>query len=265
MSSFLSKAIDWGLRKSPWIIHFNAGACNGCDIEVVDALTPRYDVERFGILQQGTPRHADVLVCTGAVTLQTRDRLRQIYEQMPQPKFVIAVGACACTGGIFDGCYCVAGGIDSAIPVDIYVPGCAARPEALLDAVVKLLGSLEQQQRAGQKKQAQLAQTKVPPKKPAEDVLDTPPDPQRLLVWQQIAALWGQMSEEEKDQAVKLWQSLPEVEKEAALQVAGPQIDGAFPFAAAASAYTEPFATEPAALEPIPIEPAEGPPAAPTA
>jgi len=230
MGSLLAKAIDWGLRKSPWIIHFNAGACNGCDIEVVDALTPRYDVERFGILQQGTPRHADVLVCTGAVTLQTRDCLRQIYEQMPQPKFVIAVGACACTGGIFDGCYCVAGGIDSAIPVDMYVPGCAARPEALLDAVVKLLGSLEQQQRAGQK----LAQEKAPHKKPAEDVLDTPadePDPQRILAWQQIAALWGQMSEQEKIRAEELWRDLPDSEKEAAIQATNPLVDGNLPFA----------------------------------
>ncbi|MDO4581040.1 MAG: NADH-quinone oxidoreductase subunit B family protein [Bacillota bacterium] len=147
--NILEKAVDWGRRKSPWIIHFNAGACNGCDIEVVDALTPRFDVERFGMLQKGTPRHADVLVCTGAVTLQTRDRLVQIYEQMPEPKFVLAIGTCACTGGIFDGCYCVAGGIDAAIPVTAYVPGCAARPEAIIDAVVKLLTALEAGQKAG--------------------------------------------------------------------------------------------------------------------
>ena len=228
--SLLAKAIEWGQRKSPWIIHFNAGACNGCDIEVVDALTPRYDVERFGILQQGTPRHADVLVCTGAVTLQTRDRLKQIYEQMPQPKFVIAVGACACTGGIFDGCYCVAGGIDSVIPVDIYVPGCAARPEALLDAVVKLLGALEQQQRAGQK----LAQESAPRKKPAADVLDTPTyelDPKRIMAWQHIASLWGQMSEEEKNYAEELWRNLPEEEKQAAINAASPLMDASMPFA----------------------------------
>jgi len=144
----IQKAVDWGRRKSPWIIHFNAGACNGCDIEVVDALTPRYDIERFGMTLQGTPRHADVLVVTGAVTLQTRDRLRQIYEQMTEPKFVLAVGTCACTGGIFDGCYCVAGGVDSTIPVDAYIPGCAARPEAIIDAVVKFLSALEAGQKA---------------------------------------------------------------------------------------------------------------------
>ncbi|MCL1873909.1 MAG: NADH-quinone oxidoreductase subunit B family protein [Clostridiales bacterium] len=146
--NIIEKAIDWSRRKSPWIIHFNAGACNGCDIEVVDALTPRYDVERFGMLLKGTPRHADVLVCTGAVTLQTRDRLKRIYEQMPEPKFVLAVGTCACSGGIFEDCYCVSGGMDTVVPVSAYIPGCAARPEAILDAVVKLLTSLEKSQKA---------------------------------------------------------------------------------------------------------------------
>ncbi len=140
----VKKAILKGTLKSPWVIHFNAGACNGCDIEVIDALTPRYDLERVGILKQGSPRHADVLVCTGAVTLQTRERLIQIYQQMSDPKFVIAVGTCACTGGIFKDCYCVTGGIDTVIPVDVYVPGCAVRPETILNAVDKLLSSLEE-------------------------------------------------------------------------------------------------------------------------
>jgi len=139
--------IDWGRRKSPWILHFNTGACNGCDIEVLDSLTPRYDVERFGLLLKGSPRHADVLVCTGAVTLQTKDRLLQVYEQMAEPKFVIAVGTCACSGGIFHDCYAVSGGIDSVIPVDVYLPGCAARPEAIINAVAKLLKALHNKQR----------------------------------------------------------------------------------------------------------------------
>ncbi|HHT86584.1 MAG TPA: NADH-quinone oxidoreductase subunit B family protein [Clostridiales bacterium] len=135
------KLVSWGQKKSPWIIHFNAGACNGCDIEFIDSLTPKYDIERIGILQHGSPRHADILICTGAVTLQTRDRLIQIYEQMASPKYVIAVGTCACTGGIFNGCYCVMGGIDTTIPVDVYLPGCAVRPEAVIDAIDKLLNS----------------------------------------------------------------------------------------------------------------------------
>lgn len=142
----IKKAVQWGTKKSPWIIHFNAGACNGCDIEVVDALTPRFDLERVGTIKQGSPRHADILICTGAVTLQVRDRLLQIYEQMPEPKFVIAVGACACSGGIFNDCYCVTGGIDTVIPVDVYVPGCAIRPEVLISAVTKLLEKLEKKE-----------------------------------------------------------------------------------------------------------------------
>ncbi len=140
----MEKAIRWGTRKSPWIIHFNAGACNGCDIEVVDALTPRFDLERAGVTKQGSPRHADVLVVTGAVTLQVRDRLVQIYEQMSEPKFVVAVGACACSGGVFKDCYCVTGGVDSVIPVDVYVPGCAVRPEALISAITQLLERAEE-------------------------------------------------------------------------------------------------------------------------
>ena len=137
------KVLNWARRKSPWVVHFNAGACNGCDIEVIDALTPRFDLERFGIMLKGTPRHGDVLIVTGAVTMQTRDRLRRTYEQMAEPKFVVAVGACACTGGVFDGCYCVCGGVNDVIPVDAYIPGCAARPEALIDAVVKLLSTIK--------------------------------------------------------------------------------------------------------------------------
>ncbi len=138
----LNKIITWARIKSPWIIHFNSGACNACDIEVVAALTPRFDIERFGILLKGTPRHADVLVCTGPVTRQIKDRLVRIYEQMPEPKFVVAVGTCACSGGVFKGCYNVLGGIDSAIPVSAYIPGCSVRPEAIIDGVVKLLSSI---------------------------------------------------------------------------------------------------------------------------
>lgn len=149
--NILQKAINWGTRKSPWIIHFNAGACNGCDIEVIDSMTPRFDLERMGVVQQGSPRHADILVCTGSATLQTRDRLKQIYEQIPSPKFVIAVGSCACTGGIFDGCYCITGGIDTVIPVDVYIPGCAVRPEAIISAVDKLLNTLKPQPKGDEK------------------------------------------------------------------------------------------------------------------
>ena len=139
----IDKVINWARLKSPWILHFNTGACNACDIELIAALTPRFDVERFGVQLKATPRHADILVCSGPVTRQIRDRLIRIYEQMPQPKFVVAVGTCATSGGVFQGLYNVLGGIDQAIPVDAYIPGCPASPQAIIDGVVKLLQSLE--------------------------------------------------------------------------------------------------------------------------
>ena len=138
----LNKLARWSRIKSPWILHLNSGACNACDIEVIDALTPRFDVERLGVLLKATPRHADVIVATGPVTRQMRDRLIRIYDQVPDPKFVIAVGACAMSGCVYRGAYNILGGLDQAIPVDIYVPGCPVRPDAVLDAVVKLLGKL---------------------------------------------------------------------------------------------------------------------------
>ncbi|MFO7732956.1 MAG: NADH-quinone oxidoreductase subunit B family protein [Candidatus Aminicenantes bacterium] len=138
----LKKLARWSRIKSPWILHLNSGACNACDIEIVAALTPRFDVERFGILLKATPRHADVIVASGPVTRQMRDRIIRIYEQTPDPKFVIAVGACAMSGCVYRGSYNILGGLDQVIPVNMYVPGCPARPDAIVDGVVKLLGKL---------------------------------------------------------------------------------------------------------------------------
>jgi NADH-quinone oxidoreductase B subunit len=138
----LNKLTRWSRIKSPWILHLNSGACNACDIEIVAALTPRFDVERFGILLKATPRHADVIIASGPVTRQMRDRIIRIYEQTPEPKFVIAVGACAMSGCVYRGSYNIMGGLDQVIPVNMYVPGCPARPDAIVDGVVKLLGKL---------------------------------------------------------------------------------------------------------------------------
>lgn len=132
-----------GLQKSPWVIHYDASSCNGCDIEVLASLTPGFDVERFGIINTGNPKHADIFLITGSVNAQNRDVVRNIYDQMPEPKVVVALGICACTGGIFRECYNVSGGVDSVIPVDVYVPGCAVRPESIIDGVVQALGILE--------------------------------------------------------------------------------------------------------------------------
>ena len=138
----VERVIRWARKRSAWVLHFNSGGCNGCDIEFLDVLTPRYDVERLGILKEASPRHADVLVCSGPVTKKTADRLVRIYEQIPAPKWVIAVGSCACSGGIFAESYNVLGGIDQVLPVSLYVPGCPSRPEAIIAGVVQLLGSL---------------------------------------------------------------------------------------------------------------------------
>ena len=124
------------ITKSPWVIHYDASSCNGCDIEVLAALCPGYDVERFGIINTGNPKHADVFLVTGSVNEQNISVVKEIYEQMLEPKVVVAVGACACSGGVFHDCYNVIGGVDNAIPVDVYVPGCAASPESIIDGVV---------------------------------------------------------------------------------------------------------------------------------
>lgn len=132
----------WARVNSPWAVHFNTGSCNGCDIEILATFTPYYDVERLGIVLRGSPRHADVLICTGPVTRQARDRLVRIYAQMPDPKFVVAVGTCAISGGVFAGCYNIVGPIDQIIPVDVYIPGCPPRPPAIIDGITKLLHTL---------------------------------------------------------------------------------------------------------------------------
>lgn len=136
------------LKKSPWLLHYDASSCNGCDIEVLAALTPLYDVERFGIINTGNPKHADIFLVTGGVNVQNKQVLINTYEQIPEPKVVIAIGICATSGGIYRECYNILGGIDKIIPVDVYVPGCAARPESIIDGVVTALGILEQKRLA---------------------------------------------------------------------------------------------------------------------
>ena len=136
------------LAKSPWMLHYDGSSCNGCDIEVLACTTPVYDVERFGIINTGDPFQADILLITGGINSQSESVVMQIYSQMPNPKVVVAVGICACTGGIFKECYNIKGGVDTVIPVDIYVPGCAARPQAIIDGVVKAVELLQKKREA---------------------------------------------------------------------------------------------------------------------
>lgn len=137
--SLIKDWINKGHLKSPWVVHFDCGSCNGCDIEVLACLTPVFDVERFGIINVGNPKHADVLLVTGTVNHRNKKVLKNIYDQMPDPKAVIAIGACGSSGGVFRECYNVVGGVDQVIPVDVYVPGCPAKPEAIIDGVVTAL------------------------------------------------------------------------------------------------------------------------------
>jgi ech hydrogenase subunit C len=135
--------MDTSRLKSLWVLHYVCGSCNGCDIEILAALTPKFDVERFGIVNIGDPKQADVLLVTGPANNRNKDVLKNLYDQMPQPKLVMAIGTCACTGGIFHNCPNTLGGIDKVIPVDVYIPGCAVRPEQIIDGVVLALEKLK--------------------------------------------------------------------------------------------------------------------------
>lgn len=131
------------MSRSPWIVHMNGNSCNGCDIEVLACLTPLYDAERLGVINIGTPKQADIMVVTGSINYKSVDVLLNIYNQMPDPKAVVAIGACACTGGIFHDCYNVIGGADKLIPVDVYVPGCCPKPETILDGIAQAAAMLD--------------------------------------------------------------------------------------------------------------------------
>lgn len=138
-----AKLVTNAIIRAPWVSHMNAGSCNGCDIEIVSALTPRYDIERFGITLQGSPRHADVLLATGAVSRAMAPRLRKVYDQMATPKIVVAIGGCGIDGGVYQNCYNHLGGLDKVLPVDLYIPGCPPRPEAIAFGVYRLLQKLK--------------------------------------------------------------------------------------------------------------------------
>ncbi len=135
----LKRLFPNALPRSLWVFHTNVGACNGCDIEVLDVLTPYWDVERFGIRLVGSPRHADVLLVAGPVTRPMVEPLKRLFDSVPEPKIVIAIGACAVGGGPWFDTYNVVGGVDQVIPVDLYIPGCPPKPEAILHGVAQLL------------------------------------------------------------------------------------------------------------------------------
>jgi len=130
------------LTKSIWVFHISAGSCNNCDIEILDCLTPRFDLERFGIQLVGSVRHADALLITGAMNRKSVPRLKKLYEQAPKPCFVIAVGQCALSMHMFRDSYNMIGPLDKILPVDLYIPGCPPKPEAIIDGLVKLVAAV---------------------------------------------------------------------------------------------------------------------------
>lgn len=137
--SLAMRLVDRARRRSAWLFHFNSGSCNGCDIELVACLTPRYDVEQIGVKLEGSPRHADILCVSGPVTRTTEQALRTIYSQMPEPKAVVAIGSCPASCNVFAGSPVVAGPLERIVPVDVYVPGCPPRPHAIVDGVAKAI------------------------------------------------------------------------------------------------------------------------------
>jgi hypothetical protein len=132
------------IGRSIYVYRVDCGGCNGCEIEIFAAITPLFDAERFGIKVVPSPRHADILLYTGAVTRAMRMPALRAYEAAPDPKIVVAYGACGCSGGIFHDLYCVWGGADKIVPVDVYIPGCPPTPQATIYGFAMALGLLEQ-------------------------------------------------------------------------------------------------------------------------
>jgi len=132
------------LLKSPWVFHLATGSCNNCDIEILDCLTPRFDIERFGMLLAGSIKHADVLLVTGSGNRQSMERVKRVYEQMPKPALVVAIGECSLSRGMFIQSYNCPVPIDKIIPVDVYIPGCPPKPEAIIAGVVKLIQKVQE-------------------------------------------------------------------------------------------------------------------------
>jgi Ni,Fe-hydrogenase III small subunit/formate hydrogenlyase subunit 6/NADH:ubiquinone oxidoreductase subunit I len=143
-AAHLRERIRGRLGRSLHVRQVDAGSCNGCELEIAAMTNPYYDLERFGIHFVASPRHADVLLVTGPVTRNMEIALQRTYEATPEPRVVVAVGACGCSGGIFgEGTYAAVGGVDRVRPVDVYIPGCPPRPQAILNGLLVAMGIRE--------------------------------------------------------------------------------------------------------------------------
>lgn len=134
--------LNWGRKNSTWYLLFGT-AC--CAIELMQTGGPRGDLERFGAAPRATPRQADLIIVAGTVTYKMASRIKVLYDQMPEPKYVISMGSCSNCGGLFQLAYSVLKGIDNVIPVDVYVPGCPPRPEALIEGLLKIQEKMAQE------------------------------------------------------------------------------------------------------------------------
>ncbi|EYE88366.1 mbh10 NADH dehydrogenase subunit [Fervidicella metallireducens AeB] len=141
------KLIEKGIEKSPWLLHINTGSCNGCDIELVSVITPRYDAERMGFKLAGTPRHADIVVVSGPITSQSKERLVRTLAQVPDPKVVVSIGSCPRSCNVFHGSYSVEGPLDRYCDVDVSIAGCPPKPEAIIDGLAKAVEILKTKRR----------------------------------------------------------------------------------------------------------------------
>ena len=141
------KMMDKSVAKSPWLFHVNAGSCNGCDIEIVAALTPRYDAERLGFRLAGSPRQADIVVVSGPVTRQTRDRVIRTIAQVPEPRVIVSIGSCPRSGNVFKGSYDIDGPLEKWVHVDVAVAGCTPKPEAIMAGLAKATEILKEKRK----------------------------------------------------------------------------------------------------------------------
>jgi len=130
------------LTKSLWVFHASVASCNNCDIEILDCLTPRFDIERFGMQLIGSIRHADVLLVTGALNRKALKKFKTVYDQAPKPCFVVAIGSCPCSRHMFEHSYNTVAALDEVVPVDVYIPGCPPKPEAIIAGIAKLISKL---------------------------------------------------------------------------------------------------------------------------
>ncbi|KFX06646.1 hydrogenase [Pectobacterium betavasculorum] len=171
------------IQRSAYVYRVDCGGCNGCEIEIFAAITPLFDAERFGIKVVASPRHADVLLFTGAVTRAMRVPAQRAYESAPDPKICISYGACGCGGGIFHDLYCVWGGSESIVPIDVWIPGCPPTPAATIHGFAVALGLLEQKLKGQDHIQL--------PGERAETLLPTIPLATRVMVEREARRLAG--------------------------------------------------------------------------